>query len=289
MPGRRIPSEEEFRVKAFGFVGAQFTRRRLILKETLQAFIDAEPLDRYSRLAMRNLQRWRSESREAAQRQGVFVLRGDWGDVTLKLSKTYGVCFAVLNMANAYVPGGAYVEGAAAQEENMYRRTDCHFHIGNEEYDADLDRYRPAVTRLLLAKEGRVYLDVASPRVCIRGSENRSRSDLGYRWLPDDEVFPFYELRASAQDLRDGSPFDPEEARWRIAAQLDTLRQYGIRHAVLGAFGCGAFRNPGEKVARLYKEEIEKRRNDFSVIAFAIFASGYGPDNYAAFANAFSD
>ncbi|MEM1309319.1 MAG: poly(ADP-ribose) glycohydrolase domain-containing protein [Cyanobacteria bacterium P01_H01_bin.153] len=236
---------------------------------------------------MQNLQRWRGEAQKTDLRKGVILLPGDWGDVTLKLTEEYGVCFAVLNMANAFVPGGAYVEGAVAQEENMYRRTDCHFYIGEDEYSADRDRYYPAVTQLLSAKEGRVYLDVARPRVCIRGSEDRSRNDLGYRWLSDDQVFPFYELRASAQDLRDGSPFNAEEARRRIAAQLDTLREHGIRHTVLSAFGCGAFRNPPEEVARLYKEEIERRRDDFSVIAFAIFAPGYGPDNYGAFTKVF--
>ena len=102
-------------------------------------------------------------------------------------------------------------------------------------------------------------------------------------------MFPFFELRSAAQDLRDGSAFDPEGTRRRIAAQLDTLRGSGVRHAVLGAFGCGAFRNPADRVARLYREEILSRQADFSVIAFAIFAPGYGPDNYTPFAEVLGD
>ena len=50
--------------------------------------------------------------------------------------------------------------------------------------------YVPSITTLLNAEEGRVYLDVARPRVCIRGPEEREQSDLGYRWLGDDEVSP---------------------------------------------------------------------------------------------------
>jgi uncharacterized protein (TIGR02452 family) len=100
-------------------------------------------------------------------------------------------------------------------------------------------------------------------------------------------VFPFFELRAAAQDLRDGSAFDSHETRRRVSAQLDTVRAHGIRHAVLGAFGCGSFRNPADRVARVYREEISKREADFSLIAFAVFSAGFGPNNYIPFAEEF--
>jgi hypothetical protein len=70
-------------------------------------------------------------------------------------------------------------------------------------------------------------------------------------------------------------------------AQLDTLRTHGLRHAILGASGCGAFRNPAGAVARNYQEELEIRERDFSLVAFAIHASGYGPDDYGSFASMF--
>ncbi|MCB1629248.1 MAG: hypothetical protein KDI48_16075 [Xanthomonadales bacterium] len=96
-------------------------------------------------------------------------------------------------------------------------------------------------------------------------------------------MFPFFELRAAARDLRDDSDFEPQDARRRIAAQLDTLQAHQLRHAVLGAFGCGAFRNPAEQVARIYHEEIVKYRAFLAVVAFAIFDAGYGPDNFTPF------
>ena len=270
-----------------GFGGTDCTRRRQVLRETIAAFEQSDPPGRYHRLAQQNLERWRSESHVVESSLQVQVFPGDWGEVTRSLTRTHGMCFAVLNMANAYVPGGAYVEGAVAQEENMFRRTDCHFQIGEDEYDSVLDRYRPEMTRLLSAQDGRVYLDVQRPRVCIRGPEDRSRVDLGYSWLPEDDVFPFFELRAAAQDLRDGSEFDPHDTRRRVSAQLYTLREPGIRPVGLGAFGCGAFRNPADRVALVYREKIAKRMGDFSVIAFAIFSAGYGPNNYTPFAEAF--
>jgi len=285
MAGRRLCSDEEAILRGFG--GEDSARRRAVLRETIAAFESADPPDRFHRHAGQNLARWREERETPPTDLRVEVLPGDWGEVAGAVTRAYGECFAVLNMANAYKPGGAYVEGAIAQEENMFRRTDCHFRIGGDEYDADVDRYRPEMTRLISALDGSVYLDVERPRVCIRGPEDRSRADLGYAWLADDEVFPFYELRAAARDLRDGSEFDPVDARARIAAQLSTLGERGIRHVVLGAFGCGAFRNPASRVAPLYREEIDARRDAFSVIAFAIFSAGYGPDNFTPFVEAF--
>ena len=261
-------------------------RRRQVLRETVDAFEWADPPDRYHRLAQANLERWRTRHAPHSGAPGlrVEVLPGDWGEVALAMTMAHGECFAVLNMANAYLPGGAYIEGAGAQEENMFRRTDCHFRVGDDQIAATVDEYLPEMTRLLSARDGVVYLDTDHPRVCIRGPEDRSAPDLGYPWLPETRIFPFFELRAAAQDLRDGLPFDPFEARKRIAAQLDTLVAGGVRHCILGAFGCGAFCNPADQVARIYREEIEARSEDFDVIAFAVFHPGYGPDNFTPFA-----
>ena len=44
---------------------------------------------------------------------------GDWGEVTRHMTARYGICFAVLSMANAYVPGGAYVERDRTGREHV--------------------------------------------------------------------------------------------------------------------------------------------------------------------------
>jgi hypothetical protein len=68
----------------------------------------------------------------------------------------------------------------------------------------------------------------------------------------------------------------------------DIRRGYGRRHAVLGALDCGAFRrNPADWVAEAYSPKIAAGREHFYVTAFAIFASGYGAENYAPFAREF--
>jgi len=283
MPGRTLPPEAAFAGTVWDDPAC--ARRRAVLRETLAAFARADPPDAFERRARENLARWRAARAEPAPRGEVSVVRGDWGEVAAQWTRRHGETFAVLDMANAHVPGGAYVEGAPAQEENLFRRTDCHFGVTDDQMDAS-GRYTPAMTRLLEALDGGVHLDTGRPRVCIRGPEDRGRADLGYRWLDADEIFPFYELRAAARDHRGGASFDPDDARRRIRAQLATLAAGGVRHAVLSAFGCGAFRNPAREIARLYREALDERRGDLACVVFAIHDPGYGPDNFTPFREA---
>lgn len=268
--------------------GGDHGLRQRILEDTVHKIEEALPTQRFHALAQTNLTRWskEAEAKNSIRRSkgcSVQVMPGDWGDVTHALTKEFGHTFACLNMANAYTPGGGYVEGAAAQEENMFRRTDCHFSLDHTQMDMGSRRYLPQFSSVLNAEAGRVYLDVTKPRVCIRGSEDRLEENLGYEMLPPEEIFSFFELRAAAQDLRSGARFQEAEMRKRIVAQFDTLCDKQVRHAVLSAFGCGAFMNPAEKVAEIYREELEKRLPHFDCIAFAVFDAGYGPDNFLPF------
>lgn len=280
MPGRPVPDEAAF---AGGPLDVPALRwRRAVLRETLAAF--AERGERYRALAAANLSRWCAAASEGVA--AVDVVAGDWGEVALRMTKRFGRSFAVLNMANAHIPGGGYVEGMSAQEENMFRRTDCHFAIGDAQLAPGGQRYTAAMTDLIEGRDGRVLLDVAAPRVCIRGAEERS-AQVGYEWLPDDEVFPFFELRAAARSYRRGGPFDRDDARQRIAAQLDTLVAAGVRHAVLGASGCGAFENPAAEIAQLYREELAARDGAFDCVVFAIYDPAPEVGNYAVFRRVF--
>ena len=78
--------------------------------------------------------------------------------------------------------------------------------------------------------------------------------------------------------------YDHDEMRHRVRAQLDTCIAQGVRHVVLGAFGCGAYCNPAARVASLYAEELAKVLDQFEVVVFSVFYPGYGPDNYTPFA-----
>lgn len=265
---------------------SEYEIRQRVLLETLAEFESAS--GQYHEIAQRNLAGWAKDASKVTPGACVVhVTPGDWGEVTLEMTKRYGTCFAALNMANAYGPGGGYTEGMVAQEENMFRRTDCHFSLDRSTLKPGFERYKDDHSDLLNARDGRVYLDM-NPRVCIRGREQRDTAGLGYAWLPGSDVFPFYELRAAAVDLRPkGEGYDHAETEKRIAAQFETLRASNVRHVVLSAFGCGAFMNPASEVAKAYHEALAARHQHFDVVVFAIFNAGYGPSNFEPFHDAF--
>lgn len=256
-----------------------------ILKDTIQKLDSPGTRDAYKKQAQANHARWKTEKKEGQSVDKVVqVVEGDWGAVTSGFSKRTGEIYAVLNMANAYGPGGGYLEGMIAQEENMFRRTDCHFSISDEDMDSK-EEYIQKMTDLINGKNGLVYLDVDDPRVCIKGPEKLKAGGVvsGYEDLAQEDYFLFFELRSAADDLRRSKPFNKESMRGKIRAQLNTLQKKGIRHVVLSAFGCGAFANPPEEVAKLYKEELEKMPDCFDEVIFAIYNAGYGSNNYQPF------
>ena len=70
-----------------------------------------------------------------------------------------------------------------------------------------------------------------------------------------------------------------DDMRVRIKAILYAAERSECDTVILSAFGCGAFQNPPTEIAALYRSVVSHMCKDFHVIAFAIFAPGYGPDN----------
>jgi hypothetical protein len=256
-------------------------KRRMILKDTVEKF-STDTLGLYEKQARKNHQKWSGAPTNLSGH--VRVIPGDWGDVTLRLSQATGTIYTVLNMANAELPGGLYLEGFGAQEENMYRRTNCHFHVHDNEMDEEKIYYTQEMTALINGFSGHVYLDVQTPRICIKGSEGPNIS--GYDDLSPSDYFLFYELKSAADNISRDNPFSEASMRKKIAAQLDTLKAANVRCVVLSAFGCGAFGNPPTEVARIYREELQKRLEDFDDVAFAIFTSEFDSDNFMPFKEA---
>ena len=159
----------------------------------------------------------------------------------------------------------------------------------------------------------KTYLDTNRPRVCFRDVEvqvsqddaplgetyemDPIKSDSSASFLPlhPEDVFMFYELRSAAVPLPHKDlavNFNGNQTllndyrtqmKQRIDAQLDTCILHGIQHVVLGAFGCGAFKNDPLEVAKIYKESIAERKEHFKHIVFAIYSPKLENNNFAIF------
>lgn len=52
---------------------------------------------------------------------------------------------------------------------------------------------------------------------------------------------------------------------------------------ITGAFGCGAFKNPAEIVARSWREALRDYREKFDLVAFAVKCYSESPNNFDVF------
>ena len=234
---------------------------------------------------------------EAKSALRILVVERDTLDLAKEVFETLGIAPLVLNMANESAPGGGYRSGSAAQEENLFRRSDLHFcfkpgDILPDYADPSRVRYSREMTHLISGLYDKVYIS-ETPRICIRGSEKFGDPTLGYRLYDDGEAFPLYEMRSAAFIVGNSPESEEEEARRRIRAQLNSARKAGHRVLVLSAFGCGAFGGTPEIVAEVYCEELKLHEDFFSLVAFGIFYAGWGENNYdvfrAVFQNNFDD
>lgn len=237
----------------------------------------------------------------------VYVTAEDTLDCAKRLNQQYGLVPMVLNMANETHPGGGYRSGCAAQEENLFRRTDLHFQFTEDQLLGGTDstaRYTEKWRRKIAAVDPHAtaseYMPtLVNPCICVRSSEARMADGkvTGYDWYPEEEMFPFFELRAAAFDVKSKGAdraLERKEAHRRIRAHLSKASNssHGHNAVVLSAFGCGAFGGDPELVAEEYADAIldlakEERKHPtpdgLVVINFAIYYAGRGPNNYEVF------
>jgi predicted NUDIX family NTP pyrophosphohydrolase len=114
-----------------------------------------------------------------------------------------------------------------------------------------------AVPKELRAR--RVNRGIYSPGVlCFRSSEAT-----GYEFLPSPLPLSFVAVAAiDRPTLNDGGrlkPSDASKTKRKIAAALSIGLEHGHDCIVLSAFGCGAFQNPPEHVAQIFRELLTGR------------------------------
>lgn len=69
----------------------------------------------------------------------------------------------------------------------------------------------------------------------------------------------------------------------RIRRIFEIAAANGNEALILGAFGCGAFKNPPIVVAKVFAEQLQAFRGCFKAIEFAVFHTERETGNYNAF------
>jgi len=168
----------------------------------------------------------------------------------------------VLNMASWTHPGGGYLSGAGAQEESLFRRTNYFQHLVNPDH---LPQEKPF--HYPIPEFGAIY----SPDAVIFRASEKDR----YRLLEAPIEMAFIAIPAYHDPpIVDGRLTDDYARRTRkkIDGILTTAAHFHHDAIVLSAFGCGAFKNPPQHMAELFKEAIQARYLPvFKQIVFAIF------------------
>lgn len=197
---------------------------------------------------------------------------------------------AVLVLASSNNPGGGYMNGAGAQEENLCRRSTL-WQCLMDPFSVDMERK----WSYPIPQFGGIY----SPKVLVfRGSEK--------------EGYPFLAAPIKLGFINSAAYHEPPVERgkgveWRLSGRIigDYLKKMraifsialerGHDSIVLSAYGCGAYRNPPRHMAELFYEVLMDPlfRNSFKVVCFAILDDhnahkGHNPEgNFKPFKDTF--
>ncbi len=192
---------------------------------------------------------------------------------TSRMLQLAGYRPAVLNMANQHNPGGGVAGGSGAQEENIFRRSSAYcslfrFIAYAHEFGLEPD---PSFSYPIPRESGGIY----SPGLVVF----RSSESTGYYLLDEPHKIDMITVPAISHPdtvTRDGRLWiadhlvEPTKEKMRAILRIGMF--YNHDALVLSAFGCGAFANPPEHMAQLFKEVLkeEEFKTAFRMIVFAI-------------------
>ncbi|OWL93185.1 TIGR02452 family protein [Deinococcus indicus] len=188
---------------------------------------------------------------------------------------------SALNFASATSTGGGFLTGSAAQEESLCRASGLY---------AALSR-APEYYEGHRARRDRLYTD----QLMFAQDVPVFRDDDG-AWL--DRPYHTDVLTAAAPNLRglDGAELDAlrpqaqQAIERRASLVLTAFRHARCTRLVLGAWGCGAFRNDPHHVARTFHALLTtgRHRGAFEEVVFAVFAMPWEETNLHAFEQTFA-
>lgn len=190
----------------------------------------------------------------------------------------------VLNFANPYNPGGGVWKGANAQEEDLCRRSNLLLSLESEEAKEYYQYNKANRKRDMYGNDYGNNSMILSPMVKIIKDKNYRR----FVGCPYIGV-----LTAAAPIILDKQHISDEYLDIffeRINSVLLCAAHYGYTHLILGAWGCGAFGNDSEVVARLFRDAIDNFNYNeknvhqlFESITFAVPYNEKRPANHLEF------
>ena len=230
------------------------------------------------------------ELREAKGEGRITVTNSKTFQAAMEQSKAHpGKRIAVLNFASPTNPGGGVKRGSSAQEESLCRCSTLYPTIDRrwlweKYYGPNLEAHDPVGT------DASIY----SPGVVICKTDDSIPVH-----LPPEEFVTVDVITCAAPNLRErpwnsyipgsGSSVSlTKEQQVEIHLKrakhiLHIAAAHGAEILILGAFGCGAFRNDPEAVAAAYRDVLAEYGKYFDEIEFAVYCRGYETGNYDAF------
>ena len=192
----------------------------------------------------------------------------------------------VLNFASSANPGGGVTNGSSAQEESLCRVSTLYFCL-------DIDEMWEKFYMPHRALHSPLHNDdiIYTPGVVVFKSDDYK----DYGTTKNVNI-----ITCAAPNLRENpkNEFNSENTTVPATISDDDLlelhKQRGRKilsvaaankndYVVLGAFGCGAFRNDPKIVAEAYKQILPEFKNAFKVIEFAVFCRDHETINYDTF------
>ena len=206
------------------------------------------------------------------------VVNEDCLDVAAKhVREGYLPC--VHNFASRSMPGGGVVTGSGAQEESIFRRTNAYKSL-YQFIDNNTLRSLLAQTQqedIVGARPERYPLDrnyggVYTPGITVF----RANEEKGFELLAEPFKVGLVTVAAiNRPDMADRDHMTEQCVKGtlnKIRTMLRLALRAGHDSLVLGAFGCGAFRNPPRQMASLFREVFDEPefKNKFRLVSFAV-------------------
>lgn len=191
---------------------------------------------------------------------------------------------AVLNFANLEVPGGGVKNGAMAQEECLCRSSNLYACLQESKVFPDFYEYHRNLHNIFY-----------SDRLIYTSGVTVFKTDDDIpQIMEESEWFNVDVITCSAPYLAMQKYIDltvlKNVFKSRVKNIFEAAKDNGIDVIILGAFGCGAFKNNPRIVAEAFAEVIreEDYKHCFKNIVFAIKRTGEVCENLNAFSEQFA-